>query len=556
MLERLLIKQFAIIEQLEIDFRPPFTVLTGETGAGKSILIDAVAILLGGRSSGDMIRHGSEKAYIEGVFSFAAGHPVYQLLSEEGWAETGEESFILSRELNVNGKNPCRVNGCTVSLNAYRQLATGLLDIHGQHEYQQLMQSQKQLDILDAYGASKLAGLRSRVKEAWHTWKAIEEKLAGARENRQAFAAKKEFLRYQIKEIDAARLEEGEEEELAIEVQRLAHSQKILTRLDKAYLVLFDFKDGDSAYDLLSKALQQLRDLGRYDPELGGVYDRLEPASYLMEETAREIQQYKDQFDLSPARLEEAENRLYKIKTLGKKYGEGTEAILKHRHKAAAELAEMDEFLTREEEWSKDEADAKAAYYKLASEISGQRQEIKKRLEEQVDREFLDLAMKSAHFKVDIREQPPGPKGVDTAAFLISANSGEPYLPLAKIASGGELSRITLAMKRILAATDACETLIFDEIDSGIGGATVQAVADKLLSISASQQVICVTHSPVIAAKAGQHLFLEKEEKEGRARTSVKDLQGEERVQDIVRLLSGDMTSDNLKRHAAEMLKR
>ncbi len=556
MLERLLIKQFAIIDQLEIDFQTPFTVLTGETGAGKSILIDAVAILLGGRSSSEMIRHGSEKAYIEGVFSFTADHPVYQLLAEGGWAEAREEAFTLSRELNTGGKNPCRINGCTVSLNTYRQLAAGLLDIHGQHEYQQLMQSQKQMDILDAYGAAPLADLKNQVKEAYRSWQGLEEKLASARENQQAFAAKKDFLQYQIKEIDEAKLAPKEEEELAIEIQRLSHSQKILKHLDKAYSLLFDLKEGEAAYDLLAKALQQLRDLGKYDPELTGIYDRLEPASYLLDEISREIHRYKDQMDLSPTRLEEAENRLYKIKALGKKYGEGTEAILKHRQKAAAELASMEDFLTKEEEWQEEAAKAQEFYLKLAGELSSQRKEITKHLEEQIDSEFLDLAMKSAHFKVDIQEQTPGPKGLDAIEFLISTNSGEPYLPLAKIASGGELSRITLAMKGILAATDACETLIFDEIDSGVGGATVQAVADKLLSISASQQVICVTHSPIIAAKAGQHFFLAKEEKAGRTRTGIKELAGEERVEELMRMLGGDSTSDDLKRHAAAMLKR
>lgn len=556
MFERLLIKQFAIIDYLEIDFKPPFTVMTGETGAGKSILIDAVSVLLGGRGSGEMIRHGADKAYIEGAFRFHARHPVYAALAEGGWADDDDDSFILSRELNVNGKNICRVNGCAVTLNAYRGLAAGLLDIHGQHEYQQIMQSHRQLDILDAYGGSSLLAVKRKVGEAYIVWKEIEAKLENARENRQAFAAKKDFLVFQLGEIDEAALRSGEERDLETEISRLTHSQKIVKQLNQAYRLLFQSADGESAYDLLSKALQQLRGLEKYDPELGGIFERLEPASYILDEISREIDRYKDQMDVSPARLEEAENRLYKIKSLGKKYGEGTEAILGYRQKIAAELDDMEEFGQKEEEWAENESKAKGVYNAESAELAQLRRKAKTQLEKQIDQEFLELAMKAARFQVDIHDGRPGPKGADEVEFHISTNTGEPYLPLAKIASGGELSRITLAIKRILASSDTCETLIFDEIDSGIGGVTVQSVAEKLSSISLDQQVICVTHSPVIAAKAGQHLLLEKTEEKGRTTTKAEDLDDQERVTELMRLLSGDVASVDLRRHAESMLKR
>ena len=554
MLTRILIKQFAIIDHLEIDFRLPFTVLTGETGAGKSILIEAVSILLGGRSSGEMIRHGAEKAYIEGVFSFAADHPIYEALSEGGWSEDGESSFVLSRELNTNGKNPCRINGCTVSLQAYRQLAGALLDIHGQHDYQQLMQTQRQSDILDAYGGDALRQLKIQVKQAYDAWKLLVEKLEKARDNQQAFAAKKDFLLFQLQEIDSLVLSPGEDEALEGEIRKLAHSQRILNGLDRASSFLFQYADGESAYDLLSKALQHLKGLGKYDPALDGIHDRLEPASFLMDEAIREMDRYKDRLDVSSGRLEEAENRLYKIKALGKKYGEGVASILGHRETIAAELSVMEEFSLKEEEWESAAAEAQGTYTRHAAELSFLRKEAKERLEEQIDREFQDLAMKAAHFLADIRESAPGPKGADYVEFLISTNTGEPFLPLAKIASGGELSRITLAMKRILAASDTCETLIFDEIDSGIGGTTIQAVAEKLLSISSRQQVICVTHSPVIASKANQHFLLEKEEQGGRTLTDIRELDEQERVEELMRMLGGDAGSGDLRRHAASML--
>ncbi|MCL2167080.1 MAG: AAA family ATPase, partial [Clostridiales bacterium] len=339
MLSHVLIRQFAIIEQLEIDFRPPFTVLTGETGAGKSILIEAVSILLGGRSAAEMIRHGAEKAYIEGVFHFAAGHPVYEALAEGGWAENEEDFFVLSRELNVNGRNPCRINGYTVSLQVYRQLASSLMDIHGQHEYQQLMQSQKQLDIFDSYGGGPLQDLKRQVTQAYTSWKEWESQLRHARENQQAFAAKKDFLQFQLQEIDALDIRSGEDEALESEIRRLSHSQRILQDLDRACSYLFQQADGESAYDLLSKTLQLLKGLGKYDPELEALHDGLEPASFLMDEASREMERYRDRLEIAPARLEEAEARLYKIRALGKKYGEGTKAILEHREKTALELA-------------------------------------------------------------------------------------------------------------------------------------------------------------------------------------------------------------------------
>ena len=558
MLERLFIKQFAIIDHMEIDFLTPYTVMTGETGAGKSILIEAVAILLGARSSAEIIRHGADRAYVEGVFRFAGSHPVYSALREGGWADgddDGEgEVFVLSRELNTNGKNTCRINACTVGLQVYRRFAAGLMDIHGQHDYQQLMQSQKQLDILDAFGGAALSQAREEAKLAFDVWQERESKLAQARENQQAFASKKDFLAFQLKEIDDAKLSLGEDQLLETEISKLTHSQRISLHLDEAYALLFRPEHGESAYDLLSKALQQLRGLGKYDGALEGLYSQLEPALYLIDEAAMEIGRYRDQLDAFPGRLEEAENRLYRIRALGKKYGEGVEAILKFRQSAAAELADMDEFALKEEEWEAGVEKAKLLYDRCAASLTSLRLDATSRLEEQINLEFHDLAMKAARFKVDIREGSPGRKGKDEVEFLISTNTGEPLLPLAKIASGGELARITLAMKRILASSDTCETMVFDEIDSGIGGTTAQAVSDKLLSISGSQQVICVTHSPIIAAKAKQHLLFEKLEEEGRTRTTVCALDSQSRVKELMRMLGGDSDSEDLRRHASAML--
>ncbi len=556
MFERLLIREFAILEYLEVDFQPPFTALTGETGAGKSILIEAVSILLGARSSAEMIRHGSKKAYIEGVFSFDPGHPVYVILSAEGWADEGESSFTLSRELNINGKNPCRVNGRTVSYNVYRQFAGDLLDIHGQHEYQQLMRNAKQLEILDAYGGVNLRIIRDNVREKYSRWRELEARLEKARANRQAFERQKDFLIYQIREIEDAAIQAGEDDALEAEIQKLTHGQRILVALEQAYDSLYQNPGGDSAFDSLTNALRSLRSVSRYDPELEKIHERLEPASFIMDEASRDIARYRDQLDVAPSRLEQAESRLYRIRTLGKKYGAGSAAILEHKAGISKELEEMEELAQNEEEWEAEALSLKDAFLRDCEELSLERAKVIASLEPRIDSEFQDLAMKAARFKVDARESAPGPNGADSIEFLISTNTGEPFLPLAKIASGGELSRITLAMKRVLASSDSCDTLIFDEIDSGIGGITIQSVAEKLASISLLQQVICVTHSPVIAAKANQHLLLEKEEIEGRTLTKVKDLDEGQRVEELTRMLGGDSSSADLLRHAARMLKK
>ena len=556
MFERLLIREFAILEYLDIDFRAPFTALTGETGAGKSIVIEAVSVLLGARSSAEMIRHGARKAYIEGVFSFGEDHPVYRALVDAGWADEEERSFTLSRELNINGKNPCRVNGHTVSYSAYRLFAGELLDIHGQHEYQRLMQAAKQADILDAYGGKPLQRIKDQVFDSFGRLRELESRLEKARQNRRNFERQKDFLLFQLREIEDAAIKPGEDAALEAEIQKLTHSRRIFDAIEQAYACLYHNPGGESAYDSLTNALRLLKSVDRYDPDLTSIHERLEPAGYIIDEVARDIIRYRDLLDVSPSRLESAESRLYRIRSLGKKYGGDSVAILSHRDEVARELEEMEELSQNEELWEAQASGARADFNERCAELSRARAEVIAALEPRVDNEFLDLAMKAARFKVEKRDIQPGQNGADSIEFLISTNTGEPFLPLIRIASGGELSRITLALKRILASSDTRDTLMFDEIDSGIGGTTIQAVADKLASISLEQQVICVTHSPVIASKANQHLLLEKSERAGRTVTLVKDLEENERIVELTRMLGGDSSSEDLLRYAAGMLKK
>jgi DNA repair protein RecN (Recombination protein N) len=556
MLERIYIKQFAIIDELVIDFQPPFTVLTGETGAGKSIIIDAVAKLLGERAQSEMIRFGSEKAYIEGVFSLSPQHEIWSYLKEKGYIDDEQEPLVLSRELNHNGKNYCRINGRTVALNVYRQIALGLVDIHGQHDYQHLMQSQRQLGILDAYGGDSLLELKKKLGQVFQKWQNLKKVKETADKQQQERLARQDYLNFQVNEIDQAKLLPHEREELTAEIKRLSHSEKILTGLEAAYEQLFGSEDIPSAYQLIGESLRQLRDLVRYDNSLDEIHQALEPVAFTLDEVAADIRKYQDALEVSPNRLAEAENRLYQIKQLCQKYGESIEDVLKHRDAAAAELEAMTQWQKQATNWVQEIQELQANYEELAEKLHVARCETAKKLAEQIDHELADLAMPQALFSVDFQRKAAANDGQDAVEFLISSNTGEPYLPLVKIASGGELSRITLAMKCILAKADNCETMIFDEIDSGIGGLTAHAVGEKLGAISQAQQVICVTHSATIAAKANQHILLEKQEEEGRTKSQVQSLDTAARITELARMLGGDSLSPELRSHAQSLLKR
>lgn len=556
MLERIFIRQFAIIDELAIDFQPPFTVLTGETGAGKSVIIDAVAILLGGRIQTEMIRYGADKAYIEGVFSLQPSHDSWAFLLSNGYADSEQEPLVLSRELNSTGKNTCRINGRTVTLAVYRQVALGLVDIHGQHDYQHLMQTQRQLGILDTYGGAGIMQLREEIKNIYDKIIRIEENIQTAEKKQQERMARLDFMQFQLEEIDNAKVVPDEMEDLAAEINRLSHSEKIMQNLQGAYERLFGSGDQPAAHLLINEALHLLRDLGKYDEKLAALYNSLEPTVYVLDEVAREISQYQDNIEISPERLAEAENRLYQLKRLCQKYGETLTDVLNYRESIIVEIEKLENWQNQAEGWNKEIAVLKEEYNKLAFDLHELRVQTAKELEANIDKELQDLAMSAAHFAVEIKSQAPGSLGTDHVEFLISSNNGEPFLPLVKIASGGELSRITLAMKRILAKADLSETLIFDEIDSGIGGKTIHAVADKLLAISESQQVICVTHAAAIAAKANQHILLEKREESGRTKTGIKDLSNRERVLELARMLGGDSQSPELLSHAENLLNR
>lgn len=556
MLEYLSIKNFALIEDLQIHFSSNFNVLTGETGTGKSIIIDALSLLLGGRAQAEYIRTGTEKALVEGVFSLPAGDPFWKQIDE--WDLRNEDrTLILSREISLNGRNICRINGRILTLAQYRQIGLALVDIHGQHAHQSLLQEDKHRQLLDSFGGPEHLQFLSKVKELYQEYVALQKEWEALKLSEKERLQKIDFLQYQLNEIKGARIQKGEMEELAREVNILANAEKISASLAKAYEALFSGDRGNSAYDLAGKAISNLREIEHLDGSFKQLLSQLEPVLYMLEDGASQIKNYLEEMDYSPERLEESEKRLHFLQDLCKKYGADLEEVLAYAEKISAELEQLHSSFERGGQLALNCEKKQAEYQAQAESLSSKRKELGRKLEEQVTAQLIELAMPHVRFAVSTIPTPPAAYGLEQVAFLICPNPGEPLLPVAKIASGGELSRIMLALKTILAKIDGVGTMVFDEIDAGIGGQAAQKVAEKLAEISASQQVICVTHSPLIAALADHHLVIQKEvTPAGRTLTKVFELREKERIDELARMFGGENPSGDLKKYAEKILKR
>lgn len=555
MLERLFIKNFALIEEITIEFSENFNILTGETGAGKSIVVDAVSLLLGGRAQADYIRTGSNKSIIEGSFSLEATHGVFAILSEIG-IECEDSTIVLSREISLTGRNSCRINGRVLTLGQYRQVGLSIIDIHGQHDHQSLLMAEKHLDLLDKFGGQEQVQLLAEVKTNYNTWRAAQSELKELNSREQERLQQMDFLTYQATEIQEAQLTPGEDVELKRQADLMINAEKISNNLHNAYQNLFGQEKGMSAYDLLGIALDSINEIKKLDPSLDKMAEQLEPSLYIIEEMATECRNYLETLDFSARDLEQVEKRLQQIKDLCKKYGPTIEEVLAFGEKAQGQLEKWENTSERIQQLERITAESLDIYRNGAEKLSKKRRDLALILEEKVSRELKELAMPDALFSVAITKSEPGSRGMDQIEFLISPNPGEPLLPVAKIASGGELSRIMLALKTITADLDEIGTMIFDEIDSGVGGKAAQKVAEKLECISRSQQVICVTHSPLVAALADHHLLLEKVVLEGRTKTLVRFLTRDEKVNELARMLGGETQTDDLKRHALKILKK
>jgi len=554
MLTELTIRDFAIIDELHLTFRPGFTALTGETGAGKSIILDAMTLALGGRADTSMVRTGCERAYVEAAFELtpAVQALIVPVLAAEELDGEDSDFLVLARELRLNGRNSCRLNGRVVNLTLLREIGEYLVGIHGQGEHLALLKPQAHLPLLDAYAS--LDGERQALAGVVKQVRADQRELAERRRSEQLLAQRLDLLRFQIEEIDAARLTAGEEEELQAEAQRLANVEQLLQFSTETLSLLVEGDEGlMPAAELFNQAERALSQLARLDPAQQSFLERLQGLAFQLGEWTDELRHYQEQLEFNPGRLSFVEERLQLIGRLKRKYGGDLAAVLQHRETAAAELSQIEQSEERIEALVLLIERQLRAVGQMAEALSAHRQAAADQLAQAVEIELADLQMEEAQFAVHFEREPDpangayladgryafDQSGIDRVEFLVSANQGEPPRPLARVASGGETARLMLALKTVLARVDATPTLIFDEIDQGIGGRVGDVVGRKLWGLAANggHQVIVVTHLPQLAGYGDGHFYVSKQQAVGRTTTAVVNLDMPGRVAELAAML-------------------
>ena len=555
MLLDLRVKNFALIEQLEINFSDGLNVLTGETGAGKSIIIGALEMLLGGRASRDVIRSGKEKAYIEAVYEPDKLDLINNILEEYG-IEPEEDILLLSREIKKSGRNRSRINGQLATLSMVRKISSYLVDIHGQHEHQSLLDVKLHLAFLDDFIGEKINKLKEKISDKYNEIKSINKKLKEIEIDDGEKARELDLLKFQINEIEKANLEIGEFEKLEKKYKKLSNAEDIFSTTGMIYNdINGDDFNNNGILDKIGHFMTELDSLKEYDDQLAGFHSQMENIYYLLQDLGYEIREYNENLDFDKKSLKEIEDRLDTINNLKKKYGDTIKEILEYNKK----MKERKDNLISQEDLIKELKDKrkklKKDYYQLAEELSEIRKDSAEKLENRIKKELTDLAMEDVLFKVKFEKKNFSEDGIDDIEFMISPNPGEDLKPLAKIASGGELSRIMLAFKKIIADIDKVDTLIFDEVDSGVGGKTAQKMAEKLAVIASKRQVICITHLPQIASMGDNHYFINKTAQAGETFTNIDKLKDEEKPKELARMLGGVKMTDTTLEHAEEMIK-
>ncbi len=557
MLLQLDIQNIALIDKISLEIAPGLNVLTGETGAGKSILIDSINAVLGERVNRDIIRNGKEKAFIEAVFEYDSTY-INDILNELG-IEHEDGSLILSREISLSGKNTCRINGRLVNVSVLKQVGQLLLDIHGQHDNQSLLKTESHIELLDAFGGEAIQKIKSEYHSFFEEYKSIKSKLKGIIGDKGEIERRMDMLKFQIDEIKNAKLKEGEDEELLKRRQLLANSEKIMNSIHSSYELLSDGGDsGKSALYNINKALAELAAVQKYDEGLISLSEKLESVVYQLEDICEELRTRRDEGDFDPDELSVIEERLDIITRIKRKYGAGIIEALDFLKKSQIEYDELLQSESLAEDLKKQLVSITQKLQETAIKLHSQREKAALILESNITAELENLEMKNARFQVNIImddiKNNFTKNGLDNVEFLISSNAGEPLKPLSRIASGGEMSRIMLAIKTILANVDAIPTLIFDEIDTGISGKAAQKVGEKLSYISRTHQVICVTHLSQLACMADNHLYIEKNSNGENTYTTVRILDEKGRIQEIARIIGGSDITSIAYKHAEELL--
>ncbi|GMV90381.1 MAG: DNA repair protein RecN [Candidatus Hydrogenedentota bacterium] len=551
MLEVLRIENYALIDSLEVEFRPGFNVLTGETGAGKSIIVGALNLVLGARASNETVRSGAKRAKIHAVFSLQRIPRRLKDILDEHEIELEDGQLHLSRVVGSDGRSRAYAGDSIVPITVLSRIGDELVDLHGQHDHQSLLKADRQLDLLDAFGGteSDAANVGEQVTEL----RRLQQELAALESDDRERARRVEFLRFEVSEINAANLEPGEEDEVKARRNLITNAEKVVELTSTAYTALYE-GEGQAAIDSVDAALTALDQLGEVDEQFRPLSEQLGAIRATLDDFCTELRRHTQELEFDPQELESLNQRISLIGNLKRKFGDSIDAILEYRDRAVAEVERFDQR-------DKSIADLQAQCRKLAKEaeaaareLSGKRQAAAAKLDKKVSAALQELGMKGGTFQTRFETVELTRTGADRVEFLLAANPGESPKPLRQVASGGEISRVMLGIKTVFASADKIPTLIFDEIDAGVGGAVANKVATRLRELAQSHQTICITHLPQIAAAAHRHLHVAKSTSKGRTSTTAVAVDADARVNELARLLDGSLSEVSVQ-HAAEMLK-
>lgn len=551
MLQFLNISNIALIDDMQVEFDSGLNLLTGETGSGKSIIVDALGVLIGGRFTSELLKTGTERGSIEGLFSVTTNPELESLLENAGLAATSE--LIIRREISATGRNKIFINNQLATHSLLRDLRPFLVDIHGQGDQQTLFNPETHLEILDAFAGND--SLRNEVAEAYRRWTNVRRELESLRRDESEKFQLVDTLKFQIAELERAQLSLGEDERLDEERRRLANVEKLTTLCQSSYSRIYE--DDDAALTRVRQTLKEIEELAEYESSFRDYLEGMESARAVLEELSFSLRDFVDRLEFSPSRLAEIEDRLAELSRLKRKYGGSIKSALDHLARSEDRLREVETSDQREQELNTEMVAAREHYLDRARKLHKERVRAAKKFEQAVEKGIAEVALDNARFQVQVsdRSDSAGDSGIDHTEFYFSANPGEEVKPLARVASGGEASRLMLVLKTVANGSQFPRTIVFDEIDTGIGGRVSEAVGIKLKKLSQTNQVLCVTHQPQIARFADSHLVVQKEALKGRTQVSVGKLDRSGRIEELARMLTGAEITESARRHAKELLK-
>lgn len=549
------IKNFAIIESLSLTFQEGMTVLTGETGAGKSIIIDALGLLVGGRGSADFIRHGEERLELQGLFALAEDNLACRNALIENGIDASDDMVVLERSLFRSGKNSCRINGKLVTTVLLRQIGSKLIDIHSQHEHQELMNEEFHLSLLDRFASDKIKPALTKYQTNFKEYQTIEKEWQNWTKNERELAQRLDMLRFQQQEIENANLQAGEEDRLLEQKNILANFEKLNENLQGAYAAIQGEPGG---LEFVGEAMRQMETAASIHTDYKVVSEAISSSYYMLEDSMSQIRQSLDQLEFQPEELNQIESRLNDLNQLKRKYGKTIEDIIQYEQEISSEMEKLTDSESHVGHLETKLATLKTELTKQAATLTDIRKKAAVTLEKQIKQELNQLYMEKAIFSVrfEANKMELTELGQDSVVFYMSTNPGEPLKPLAKIASGGELSRMMLALKTIFSRHQGITSIIFDEVDTGVSGRVGQAIAEKIYAVSVGSQVLCISHLPQVAAMANHHYYITKKVQNKRTTTSVTVLKGVEKVEEISRMIAGIEVTELTKQHAKEMIEQ